>query len=409
MLNNTPFDEITLDTLKDLITNEVMEGRQLDYKQELNLSTRDEKREFLKDVTAFANASGGYLVYGMKEGDGDNKGFPADVCGFTPQQGVEQLISVMENVIRDGVEKSLHGYRIRSLKAENGQDLIVTFVPSSVSKPHWISLYGHRRFYVRHETVSSPLDFDGLQRLFTLSESMAERIRDFRAVRIGNVLTGETPVVLKPGPKVVLHIVPFNTFTQFQRLDLPAISQPMIGNKIPRFHEFNHNFDGIYSGSRAEFGSYYYQVFRDGSIECVECPETNNQEEIYAPMMETFVSNECLPRFCEWYETLDVTPPYVFMLSLVNVCGYKLVSWSRASSPMTGRRVKGFHPDDNHHTIDKVSLPVPEVILSNFEQDPRELMTSLRPAFDVAWQSSGWPRSPGFDENGIWIGWQSSP
>ena len=129
MLNNTPFDEINLDTLKDLITNEVMEGRQLDYKQELNLSTRDEKREFLKDVTAFANASGGYLLYGIKEGEEDEKGFPVEVCGFTPQQGVDQLVSAMENLIRDGVEKPLHGYRIKPVPTDSGQPTVVLYIP----------------------------------------------------------------------------------------------------------------------------------------------------------------------------------------------------------------------------------------------------------------------------------------
>ena len=135
MLNNIPFDEIKLNALKDLIKDEVMEGRQLDYKRELNLFSKEEKREFLKDVTALANSSGGYLIYGVKEGDDDEtKGFPVDVCGFLPPDGVEQHIAKMENLIRDGVEKPLHGYRIKPLKAESGHDVIVMYVPSSVAK-----------------------------------------------------------------------------------------------------------------------------------------------------------------------------------------------------------------------------------------------------------------------------------
>ena len=210
MLNNIPFDEIKLNALKDLIKDEVMEGRQLDYKRELNLFSKEEKREFLKDVTALANSSGGYLIYGVKEGDDDEtKGFPVEVCGFAPPDGVEQHIGKMENLIRDGVERPLHGYRIKPVPTDSGQPALVMYVPSSWSKPHWVSLYGHRKFYIRHETVSSPLDFGGLQQLFTLSETAAERIRDFRAERIGRILSGSKPLSFsKPAPNLYFMSFP---------------------------------------------------------------------------------------------------------------------------------------------------------------------------------------------------------
>ena len=41
------------------------EGRTLDYKRTLPGSTDEEKREFLADVSSFANAAGGDIVYGI--------------------------------------------------------------------------------------------------------------------------------------------------------------------------------------------------------------------------------------------------------------------------------------------------------------------------------------------------------
>jgi hypothetical protein len=48
-----------------LRTNGVAEGRQLDYKEQLPISSDDDKREFLGDVTSFANTAGGDLIYGV--------------------------------------------------------------------------------------------------------------------------------------------------------------------------------------------------------------------------------------------------------------------------------------------------------------------------------------------------------
>ena len=380
----TPFDEIDLATLIGLVEDETMEDRQLDYKEELNLSNRDEKREFLKDVTAFANSSGGHLIYGMKEGDDEKEGLPVEVCGFTPFSNVDQLISTMQNLIRDGVEKSLHGYRIKPLKTESGQDIIVMYVPSSVSKPHWVSLYGLRKFYIRHETTSSPLDFDGLQQLFTLSETAAERIRDFRAERIGAILAGETPVVLESGPKIVLHVVPFSAGYVQQRVDLSRLSP-----------SFNYNFEGRFTGTN---NAYYFQVLRDGGIEFVYGFPINKKDEteMFASAIEEIHMYRFLPSLLELHKTLDVSPPLFFLLSLLNVGGYRM--------SLTEREKFDFYEFEESRPINKKHLLISEIVMEVPESTKEDLMNLLHPAFDVAWQSSGFEGSIHFDENGKWRG-----
>ena len=53
------FDAIDKDDIERLVANNVAEGRTLDFKEELPGSSDNDKKEFLFDVSALANAQGG--------------------------------------------------------------------------------------------------------------------------------------------------------------------------------------------------------------------------------------------------------------------------------------------------------------------------------------------------------------
>ena len=334
---------------------------------------------------------GGYLIYGVKEGDDDEtKGFPVEVCGFAPPDGVEQHIGKMENLIRDGVERPLHGYRIKPVPTDSGQPALVMYVPSSWSKPHWVSLYGHRKFYIRHETVSSPLDFGGLQQLFTLSETAAERIRDFRAERIGRILSGETPVILETGPKLVLHVVPFSAGSTMEQYDLSILPNPLVNSLINNSEGLIE--EGIHS---------YHQVFRDGSIEYVQSyfPEANDRR-IPITDLEVGVRHYFLPKAFKWQRLLSVSPPCFIMLSLLNIRGFTMTLYSEQIQqaviatrylPRTERN-RPFNKDHHFVTEEKTETLEPDID------------ALMRPAFDRVWHAFRYPRSLNYDENGTWIG-----
>ena len=59
---NKPFNEITIEDIGNLVLiRKERENNYLEYKEKLGHSERD-KKEFLKDVSGFANASGGFLI-----------------------------------------------------------------------------------------------------------------------------------------------------------------------------------------------------------------------------------------------------------------------------------------------------------------------------------------------------------
>lgn len=83
-----PLDALTEADIEALRERGVPEGPHLDYKRQLGAKggkSKDWKKELAKDVVAFANAYGGYLVYGVGEkrggrrrGGGDRDRGPTD-------------------------------------------------------------------------------------------------------------------------------------------------------------------------------------------------------------------------------------------------------------------------------------------------------------------------------------------
>ena len=83
-------DQITEKDLQDLIDNSVVERKTLEYKQSLPGNSDSEKKEFLNDISSFANTSGGDLIYGIIE-DRDT-GIPKTLEGLEIQN-VDQEIN----------------------------------------------------------------------------------------------------------------------------------------------------------------------------------------------------------------------------------------------------------------------------------------------------------------------------
>jgi predicted HTH transcriptional regulator len=69
-LRSVPVETVTRDHLRSLVDDGVAELRSIEYKQELPGNSDQDKRKFLSDVSSFANANGGDLVYGISEAIG---------------------------------------------------------------------------------------------------------------------------------------------------------------------------------------------------------------------------------------------------------------------------------------------------------------------------------------------------
>ena len=66
-----PLEQVTAADITALPDNGIAESHYVEFKLQIpDLKPEKAKREFLKDVTAFANASGGAIIFGIRDDKG---------------------------------------------------------------------------------------------------------------------------------------------------------------------------------------------------------------------------------------------------------------------------------------------------------------------------------------------------
>lgn len=391
-LLHKPVDGIIEADVRLLLDNQIAERKVIEYKSALPGPKDAEKKEFLADVSSFANASGGVLLYGVPA----QKGIPHPPIGLQIPDP-DALVLQLESVIRTGISPRIPNVTVKPVPLQGGGFVVVIQVPRSWASPHRVTFQGWDKFFSRTSAGKYPLDVHELRAAFVLSESTAERVRAFRLERLSKIVADEAPVPLTEGPKMILHLVPFTAFDPSTRSDLLVLTKDMALLQPIGFGFDHHRFnlDGLltYDVRRGATGADgYLQVFRNGCIEAVDAywvRATPDKPLIPSVAYEQKIL-QVLPKYLEIERRLGMQPPVVIMLTLHAVKGYALAV-STARSPFGGVS----------HTIDRDTLVIPEVLLEDLNLDPVAIM---RPIFDAVWNAAGLPRSMNYDADGKWVG-----
>ncbi|MEK6759722.1 MAG: RNA-binding domain-containing protein [Deltaproteobacteria bacterium] len=160
-----PFDDIEQTDIKDLVKNKVSEGRAIEYKQVLPGHSDSEKREFLADVSAFANAGGGDLLYGVSANDG----VPQEAVGLDDNMDSEMLR--LENMVRDSLEPRIPDIRMKPIQGFKKGPVLLVRIPMSRDAPHAIKSKGRFSFYVRNSAGKHQMSMSELRAVFLDSEA----------------------------------------------------------------------------------------------------------------------------------------------------------------------------------------------------------------------------------------------
>lgn len=268
-------EDITEADLKSLVESGTAEIKTLEYKERLPGKSNEERKEFLADVSSFANSAGGDLVYGIKE----SAGIPVDVCGL--EADCDATVLDLEARIRDGISPRISGVHSLSIKLANGKIAFVLRIPRSYASPHMVTFGGTSRFYARASNGKFQLDIGQIRSAFLASENTSEKIRDFRAERINRILANETPIRLNHTTRLVLQIVPLSAFDRLISIDLKAVcnnrTYPTHSTLCPIGHEIapvsRINFDGLvlFRPSETADADGYTLLYRNGIIESTVC------------------------------------------------------------------------------------------------------------------------------------------
>lgn len=382
--------ELSATDLEALNESQITEGKSLDYKRELPGSSDGDKKEFLFDISSFANAAGGYLVFGIEE----EGGVPKSISGLTltdPDAEIRRL----ESLILDGIEPRIPGVELRFIKTKDAMQVLVIKIPKSWLLPHMVIFRGTDKFYSRNSAGKYRLDVTELRSLFALAGNITDQIRKFRTERLSKIIADDTPVVLEPLAKIILHLVPLESFSTSTRINLEtAHYQFPIPLGAPNLDSSRVNLDGLLNcGQVGKTHCYsYLQLFHNGIIETVDA-YTLNANALSANVKDKLIPStsfegnliQHIQKYLATLKTLGITPPIVIMLSLIGVRGFCMV---------TSNIHQGGYP------IDRDLLTTPEIVLNKLECSPRD----LKPILDSVWNASGIMSSPNFDASGQWRG-----
>lgn len=389
-----PFDQIEKEHIEQLVDEKIEEDRTLDYKREMpDLKNPEQKRNFLKLVASFANTVGGDILYGIEEAKENdrNTGRPEKIVGVS-DVNTDQIKLSMLNLIRDSIEpRIVPQVEIKPIgDFDNGPCLIVR-VHKSFTGPHALWMNKKALFYSRNSGGTHPMDVTEIRNAFIGSETFVDRLRSFRQNRIELVSEGRTPIPVEGGAKLVIHIIPLDTFETTSKrnvLNILSSNYTKLVHEGCRETEMRYNFDGLVVFCRPnETGEYqeYCQLFTSGYFEIVSSSIgfVNGEEKRLYRDIDKGIFRD-VKKFIGLIEELDIVPPIAFFVSFIGVKDYVMNVRRRGAW-------QKFYP------IEHSQLLIPEIIINNFQDDPEAFLSG---PFNDLWRACGYPENMNYDENG---------
>lgn len=395
-----PLQDVTLADLRSLCANKAPESITLDFKQELPGTSDADKKDFLADVCAFANANGGTFVFGISETTSEDgeAGLAEELVGLDQVSRDEERRRLTE-MLRSGIQPRLHRFAIEFLGGEEEPLAMLLEVERSWNAPHRVSYKKPQTsFPVRHGPQKAWMDVTELRDAFLRSDAAVERIRQFRQARVQEVSNRRTPTPIDRQPAALVHLVPILSFDQTDALD-PKAAFEALKSRPPyclggNLGDLLYNLDGVLRAYLEDGkATAYLQLFRDGSIEslCLGRPFFAEREGqgMFFPTNFDIQVFEFTSAAISFLADQDVPPPYSLAVSLLNAHSY---------TPYLSER-DHFHRSRTGSLTTNYAL-LPDLLLET--TDPADLPQALRPLLDVAWQAFGFERCFSYDQDGTW-------
>lgn len=144
----------TEEDILNLIKNHLAESSTLEFKAcdaLRRIEKKDWRKEFAKDVSAFANSAGAIVIYGIIENRRTHEAETLD-AGFDP---VELNIETLEQIANSQIQRAVEGIKYKAIPLsgdKQGRFAYVLDIPESNRAPHM----ANHRFYKRYnfESVS---------------------------------------------------------------------------------------------------------------------------------------------------------------------------------------------------------------------------------------------------------------
>ena len=392
------FDDIAAEDVQRLVTEKTAECKTLEYKAALTINTQDEKAEFLSDISSFANASGGEILFGITdERDGNSAtGVPGKIVGLKLDTTASECNRV-EQLIRDGIQPRLPALQVKAIEIPESGPIIVIRVGKSWISPHMVSYANRTRFFSRSSMGKVQLDVQQIGAAFAEQRAIGERLRNWKADRISKAVSGTGPVELH-GSRLLFHFIPASAIAEdvvalprvFDQNDLQSTPNLLMNLST---ESKRYNADGLLfvSYMAKQNKQSYLQVFKTGALEYGDnyvLNWDNDSSTIPGAVFEETIV-ETFQNALRLLSMLNASEPVHTTLTLIGVKG----------RDMAQRRVP-VNFNNFSHSFDRDVVFTPDVQIRD-TSETRPFVETLLPIVNSVWQAAGKEKSP-FIENGQW-------
>lgn len=317
-VNGKSFLECTEEDLQELLDNpDYRENEYIDYKATfafLEMDKRDIERqskivEFRNDVCAFANAGGGYLIYGIT----DVRGMAKEIVGIEiPNNNTDKFELERKNNLSSIMPK-MPSLKFGYISLANGKFVVVIQIRRDGFAPY-VHLENEMNYkvYKRVGNGKSPIGYVELKNMFNQSLSIENEVQAYRQQRIDYYRSQEDTEDKRYSQFMLVHIIP-DTFTDSSYRKNMFILQKKhphlrLGNIFNSGHYSQPNVDGL-----------RFPDYRETTVGLL----TNNGiAEYYAPLKETLTITDKYPNGffpCDyhWEQIEQVITKYISVMKSI--------------------------------------------------------------------------------------------
>lgn len=392
VLDQKRLEDITENDLLLLIESKIAESKTIDYKQELPGTQEKDRKEFLKDISSFANTAGGYLVFGMKE----EQGIAVELLGLG-EINPDKIILRFEEMIRSGIRPQIFGLKFHTIPIKTNSNAFIIKIPKSWNSPHQVIFNSDMRFVARGQKGKYLMEIDELRTIMEGAEEAAEKIRNFRLDRIAKIAAGESPSTPdRSGGHIIVHYLPIAGFAGEIHLPLrregsnwPISPPPHLGMGCGFSQKYCFEGFQYYSHGQTNKIEDYFLLFKKGAMEMVlfqplrDEPGDPWKNSIGASMVEELIA-ETISYFRKITKDQEILSPAYFAITIIGMKGWR---W-----------LLGEHIGSSSGVLDRDTFLVPETLV---DSESFNLSDVLKRLIDPIWNAAGWQESPNF-KNGTW-------
>jgi hypothetical protein len=245
----------TLTQIEKMISGRVQEDIHLDYKAAGALDRSDKKKDELsKDVSAFANADGGTLIYGIRE-DSNDRSLPGSIDPIDSRAFSQEWL---EQIVTSRIQPKIPGLLVTTIEVSPHQVVYVVDIPKGETAHQASDRKYHKRQGITTEAMWDYEVRDIMNRKTTPKVSVEVSIvRQFRELKDAFVLPhltgGSDPFSRRTAPPAKKYEtlewlrvraineggLVINYLNVFVQLDPPAKAPTRVKGKVEQVAQIN--------------------------------------------------------------------------------------------------------------------------------------------------------------------------